>query len=152
MPSKWGAKTLKGISIVEPGVAVLQLQPHPVWVLCLHRVTAANWKRKNNYCPKSDGGGAWDSGICETPLGQRASSGSQWVQWEFLYCHPVGTKWEPHAHTHTLTYSIFTSTLHYIYLLPISNFVFTEPRLSSGTRIRTKADRPVCTGTDNKQQ
>lgn len=32
-----------------------------------------------------------------------------------------------HTHTHT-TYSIFTSTLKYIYLLPISNFVSTEPR------------------------
>lgn len=85
---------------------------------------------KNNYCPKSDGGDTWDCRLCETLLGQRASSGSQWAQWEFLYCLPVGTKWEhqppPSPHTHTLTYSIFTSTLHSIYLLPISNFVFTE--------------------------
>ncbi len=57
---------------------------------------AANWKRRNNYCLKSDGGDTGDSGKYGTPLGLRRLSGSQWVHWEFFHCRPVGTQWDRH--------------------------------------------------------
>lgn len=122
------------------------------WALCPHWVTAANWKRRNNYCLKSDGGDIGDTGKYGTPTGTYKS---QWESMGPWGIPPLSSSRHPKGSTsmgkhlfHIFFYDfMFTSTnLNFTH----SQQTDTDTQQSWGTRTAIQVGWDVCMSADNK--